>query len=78
MFDMTANQKTAFSHATGIDPVSFSHLIFFLISVLTLIWAAVVIVGIGKDKKRDIGEKIFCYLWVSLLVAIIGMIVFYT
>ena len=78
MFDMTEGQKAAFSHATGVDAIGFSHLIFFSISVLTLIWACVVILGIGKDRKRDMGEKLFCYLWVGLVVAIIGMIVYYT
>lgn len=80
MFDMSAQQKQAFSGATnGLSALTFSHVVLFLIGVIATIWLFLIFLGTvgSKNKDRSIFESLKEFAWAIAIFIAVGVIIYY-
>ena len=79
MFEMTDQQKQAFSDATnGVSAQTFNHSILFLVGALAIIWLLMVFIGTIKNKERSLYESLQEFAWAVFIFVAVGVVIYFT
>lgn len=80
MFEMSVQQKQAFSDATnGVTALTFGHAVLFLIGLVATIWLFMIFLGTVGNKKKDrsIFESLKEFSWAIAIFIAVGVIIYY-
>ena len=81
MFEMTANETKAAQDAmNGFSPISFSHVILFLIAAAALGWFLSIFIGIAKgisNREQDMGDALGRLSLATAILIVTGCLIYF-
>ena len=78
MFEMSAKQQAAFKAAAGFSAIKLKLAILSIIAVCAVTWMIVVTVGLLSNKKTNTEDQLFSLGIASVILIVIGVIVYVT